>query len=695
MIFFVFVLLYGTFGMTASAYDEANYVILKDSYEMIPIPVTHNPVSADKYFGETVGQLNAPRDIFITDDDRIYIVDGGNNRVISMNSDYSDAKYYDNFSGETLKNPNGIYVYANGDMLITDTDNGRIIKADKDGKLIRIYTQPTSEIYDKKYPFKPLKVNVNVIGQIYVINNDDYHGFVVLEENNELKGYVAPTKLSFSLKSWIINNWASEEQKAQLTYEKPPVHTNAVFDKENSLYVTTARAETAQLKKFSTVGVNTYPNTGFFGDFYGDETLFYYDKEWTEPYFTDVSVNDKDIVTILDNASGHIYQYDQEGNMLMAFAGTGTWTGKFTDAVGLDQDSKGNLYVIDAKQSVLHKFEATNFTKTVHKALELYYAGNYDGAVEYWEQVLDMNPNYPMAHIGMGNAYLKNDEYQLAMEEFRQADERGGYSNAFDENQLESIRENFAVVLFAIIAIVVAVVLIIRYLMRRYTKTYERESRIKWFNRKGRLQILLGVLFDPTEGFRNIRRHRKDYDVVIPVIIYVLVFAARLTSLVVKHYPFKGSEIYGINIAKEAIYLFLPLFSWIIGNYLVTTIRAGEVKIKEVFSATAYSMLPYIIVTVPLSFATNIMSLSSQGLYSGINTLMWIWIGILFFVSTMSMNSYRFVETIKAILLALFACVFMWVIFAMIFMLGQQVFDFFGGIANNYKVYFSLQGGAS
>lgn len=691
VLFFVFMLVAGIFGIEASAYDEQDYVPF-GNYRL-PIPVTYNAVSAENYLGQEIGQLTKPTDIFITEEDRIYIVDNGNARVISMNADRSDVKIYSNFSGETLKNPNGIYVYDNGDMLITDTDNGRIIKADQDGNLIKTFTQPTSELYDTTYAFKPLKVYVNLIGQIYLINTDDYHGFVVIDDNNEFKGYVAPTKVPFSLKNKLIEIFASKEQKEKLAQEKPPMHTNFVIDDENSLYVTTARAETAQLKKFSPVGKNIYPNTGFFGEKRSDPVLQYYGKTFTEPEFVDVAINEEGIVNILDGVTGRIYQYDSEGNVLMGFGGTGTWRGKFTSASGMAMDSKGNLYVIDAVQSTLHQFQPTDFTRTIHAALSLYYDGRYDDAVQYWQQVLVLNPNYPMAHMGMGNAYLRNDQYELAMQEFKLAYDADGYSSAFDEHQLEFVRQYFGFVLFGVIAIVLVVVLLIRYLRKRYKLSYERQSRIQWFNRRGRLRIILGCIFDPVEGFRTIRDHRKDFDYVVPLLIYFLVLVSRIVSLFVTHYPFRNYDISGINLSMEFVVLLVPLLTWVVGNYLVTTIRSGEVKMREVFSASAYCMLPYVILTIPLAVVSNIMSLSSVGIYNGVNTLMWVWIGILFFVSTMSMNSYGFIETIKIVLISLFACVFMWVVIAMIFMLGNRVVEFVQGVYDNYKMYFALQGG--
>ena len=127
LIFLVFILMAGMFGMQASAYDEQNYVLDADGYQL-PIPVTYNAESVTRYLSDEAGQLSSPTDIFITKSDRMYIVDGGNNRIVSMNCDGTDVKTFSNFSGETLSNPNGIYVYEDsGDMLIADTDNGRLL----------------------------------------------------------------------------------------------------------------------------------------------------------------------------------------------------------------------------------------------------------------------------------------------------------------------------------------------------------------------------------------------------------------------------------------------------------------------------------------------------------------------------------------------------------------------------------------
>ena len=108
------------------------------------------------------------------------------------------------------------------------------------------------------------------------------------------------------------------------------------------------------------------------------------------------------------------------------------------------------------------------------------------------------------------------------------------------------------------------------------------------------------------------------------------------------------------------------------------------------FSASAYSMIPYILITVPLALFSNVLSLSSLSLYNGINNIMWIWIFILFFVNVMSMNSYSFTETVKVALITLLSIVFIWIILGLLFMLGEELVDFLKDVWGSYRMYFQM-----
>ncbi|MBR4223535.1 MAG: hypothetical protein IKR73_01870, partial [Oscillospiraceae bacterium] len=89
-------------------------------------------------------QLKEPADIFISHDEKMYIVDRGNNRVIVTDLNFNMVNYLDKFTynGETLKlnAPQGVFVDPYTDfMYIADTENSRVIKCDYEGNVDRLF----------------------------------------------------------------------------------------------------------------------------------------------------------------------------------------------------------------------------------------------------------------------------------------------------------------------------------------------------------------------------------------------------------------------------------------------------------------------------------------------------------------------------------------------------------------------------
>lgn len=59
-------------------------------------------------------------------------------------------------------------------------------------------------------------------------------------------------------------------------------------------------------------------------------------------------------------------------------------------------------------------------------ALHHYYARNYDRAIEAAGKTLELDPNYPLAHVWLGLAYLRKDKKAEAIDEFQKAGARQG-----------------------------------------------------------------------------------------------------------------------------------------------------------------------------------------------------------------------------------------------------------------------------
>lgn len=209
--------------------------------------------------------------------------------------------------------------------------------------------------------------------------------------------------------------------------------------------------------------------------------------------------------------------------------------------------------------------------------------------------------------------------------------------------------------------------------------------------------IALSVIFEPMYGFPLIQRKRDKFSHLTTIVLLFLVIAVRIASIYLTHYPLAPYDPSHTNIGREIMNFLLPLLTWAISAYLVTTILSGECLLREVIQGTAYAMLPYIIFTVPIALLSRIMTSSDVLFYNSgvpvtlvdaLRGLVLVWCGILLLISLGQMNSYSFFETIKTAFITLCTCVFLWAVLVLIYILGDNVITFLKNVAYEYKNYF-------
>ena len=119
--------------------------------------------------------LSAPTDFMITDDDLIYILDSGNQRVVVSDMEGNLVR---TFGEGTLVTPRGLYVTQDGTCYVADRDARSIFLFDKEGNLIHTYGKPSHPLYGSSQDFLPLKIVVNEAGTMYVICESNTNGIV-------------------------------------------------------------------------------------------------------------------------------------------------------------------------------------------------------------------------------------------------------------------------------------------------------------------------------------------------------------------------------------------------------------------------------------------------------------------------------------------------------------------------------------
>lgn len=185
---------------------------------------------------------------------------------------------------------------------------------------------------------------------------------------------------------------------------------------------------------------------------------------------------------------------------------------------------------------------------------------------------------------------------------------------------------------------------------------------------------VLIMVFNPIEGFYKIKKSRFSY---YHGLIFILAAGlARLFQIHVTHYPLTSILPRDAYLSLELIKVFIPVFSWIIVSYGLSSIRNGEAKFRDVVAGTGYSLIPYIILIPLISIISNILSLNDAGTYNLLGGVSTAWITILFFVQVRELNNYKISETFIHIGLTFFGIFFVWVILSLGYLLSANFITF-------------------
>ena len=432
-------------------------------------------------------QLKEPADLFISYDDKMYIVDKGNNRIVVTDLEFNLVNYLDqfNYNGETLKlnAPQGVFVDQYTDYVyICDTENSRLIKCDYDGNVDMVFEKPKSEIYSQELTFKPEKVVVDKAGNVYLVVGSITKGAVMYDKTGEFLGFFGANRVEATAEIVMNAFWntiATEAQRDRMAKSTAVGFDNFDIDDSGFIYTVTESSDvqTDTVKKVNPKGTNILHTIIDDETVFGDHNPAYWSIYTKQSAIVDIDIGPNGEMNLLDFAHGRVFQYDKLANLMFVLGGSGNQLGTFLSAVAIESHDD-MIYVLDSRKNGITLFKRTDFGEIVTNATDLYNKGYYDESYEPWQRVIKYDGNYRRAYIGIGNALLGQEKYKEAMKYFKVAISRKRYNRAF-EGYRDQLMQKYLTPVVLIIVILVVVIKVLGILEKKGIVTFP------WTRRRG------------------------------------------------------------------------------------------------------------------------------------------------------------------------------------------------------------------
>lgn len=401
-----------------------------------------------------------PQDMCVAGDGDLVIADTGNNRIIYLDANtHTVTKIIDHFDNngveDTFNAPTGICVSKKEELYIADRENRRIVVLNSKDELVRIVENPQSDVLDAGFVFKPLKVTVDYADRIYCIGQNMFQGLMVFEADGNFSGFFGTIPVTLSLWEKFWKKVATKEERKNQQLYIATEFTGIDIDEDGFVYATNLDNYGQQaVRRLNPRGEDVIKK-GRSGILSGDIQFGASGSYSGASQIKDVVYRGHGIYSLLDSKRGRIFTYDHEGNMLYIFGGIGTQRGTFIQPVALEQ-WESNLLVLDATRSEIYRFSATEYGSLINEAVALRHDGDESQAVSLWARVLELDENNELANSGIGKAYLSAGDNEAAMKYLKIGMNRDYYSIAFKRYRSDILRAYLGPVLTGALVLIAA-----------------------------------------------------------------------------------------------------------------------------------------------------------------------------------------------------------------------------------------------
>lgn len=673
-------------GVSAESYthkDEPNDTTTNALSRELYLPL-RTITATDLGFEDGLGEIP---DMYCTAEKEVYLLLSSLSRIAVLNPDYTLKSLItvvdENGDEIYFEGAKGIFVDTNGDLYISDTENGRVLVTDAAGVYKMSWGLPDSPLIPAELDYRPTRFIKDNDGYSYIISEGCYYGALSYSPKNEFMGFFGANRVKASALNAISSLFdrltSNDVKKAASARVLPYSFVDMSIDPNGHLTVCSGKTEVyanskGQIRKISSTGANILLKRDLNGTASAADSVNFLENKWvvrgTHIRVQDlvaIDVDEQDFIFTLDRIYGSVYVYDNFCNLLGTFGGgigEGSELGEFKAATALTLQGT-NVLIADSKMESVTVYERTQYGSLLCQAQTLTLKGDYIESRALWEQVVAQDASCQLAYRGLANAAYSAKDFDAALKYAEAGMDYSIYDLAWQVQIKSFVANNFIWFFGGAIVLLVGIVLLMVRMKKRETALIQNPK----------VATLFSSVAHPFRAYEDVK-YKNRGSVAISLILILLFFVATALEATSTGFLFCQNSERTYNIFYTLAQTVGLVFLWSIVNWLMCTLFSGKGSFKEVLVVTSYSLLPLIVFTFIYVGLSHILPLSGGAVLDGIRTVIIIYTFYLIAIGMMAIHEYTFPKFLTTTLVTLVCMVLaVFIIFILVILL-QQFWNF-------------------
>jgi len=190
------------------------------------------------------------------------------------------------------------------------------------------------------------------------------------------------------------------------------------------------------------------------------------------------------------------------------------------------------------------------------------------------------------------------------------------------------------------------------------------------------LILPLKIMLNPARGFSELKFEGKGSPAHIPLLFLLMCISFSFQR---QYVGFALSQPFplGFNILFDFTLVTLAYLLFCVGNWSVTCLMDGSGKLSEIMMSVAYSFTPMILVFIPATLVSNLLTREEGGFYYMVIGVAVFWFLMMMFTALIIIHEYTFARMFFTMLLTVLSVLFIVFILGLIASLVQQMIMYF------------------